>query len=106
MVSLQTKDDDYAEPLSSSRHGYGTRISLNAEQCANLGIKEPLRAGTKVKIAAFGFVENVSESAGDADGDENGKGGEISLCLQLTDMELSQARDSSRDSKTLYPDQG
>jgi len=85
MVSMQC-DNEYPKEASSNPYGYGLTLHLNDDQCEALGIKAPLRAGAKVTIKAMAYVSNVTESVED-DGDDAGN--DVSLCLQITDMELN-----------------
>lgn len=83
MVSMET-DESFDSP-QSGKYGYGLTLHLNDDQCEALGIKQPLRAGAKVSIKAAACVMNVTESVED-DGDDTGN--DVSMCLQITDMEL------------------
>ena len=103
MVSMRVKEKDGADTVGSgSPYGWGLSISLNAGQLASLGLKQPLQAGLPVRINAIAYVSSVSAEAGDADGDENGKQLEMSMSLQITDLELTAQRDSSGDAAKLY----
>lgn len=98
MVSMET-DSNSCEAISENKYGYGLQINLNDEQCEALGITQPLRAGTKVKISALAFVTNATESVED-DGDDAGN--EIRLSLQITDMEFAGMMDTKAIAEKLY----
>jgi hypothetical protein len=99
LVSMKTSDSD-SMCCSSSPYGWGTLINLNEEQCKALGITEPLRAGMKLNLVAVAFVRSSSESVeDDGDSQEN----DISMCLQITEMELSPAVESKKSAaQALY----
>lgn len=97
MISMKT-DDSMVMPADNP-YGWGLTLHLNDDQCEALGIKQPLRAGSKVKIAALAFVQSATESVED-DGDDSGN--DVSLCLQITDMELSGTMDASASAAKLY----
>ena len=84
LVSMKT-DDSGCEPCSPSEYGYGLSINLNDDQCEALGIKTPLAAGAVVMISARAFVRSATASV-ESDGDD--KGPDVSMSLQITDMEL------------------
>lgn len=87
MISLKnTGDSECTAPSSRSSYGYGLRLYLNDDQCNALGIKTALAAGTQVTISAKAVVISATESVED-DGDD--KGNDISLDLQITDMDLT-----------------
>ncbi|WKJ88766.1 hypothetical protein QZJ86_12110 [Methylomonas montana] len=93
--------DSGVEAISDNPYGYGLSIYLNDDQCEALGIKQPLRAGTQVKITALAFVQSATESVED-DGDDTGN--DISLSLQITDMELSGTSNAAEHAGKLYGD--
>jgi hypothetical protein len=68
----------YDEPA----YPYGTRLHLNSETLAKLGIKDMPKVGTKVRIMAMAEVVSVSQNQ-ERDGDENRE-----LGLQITDMDV------------------
>lgn len=105
MVSMKTTIDSYGEPEGTSEYGYGLRLCLNTEQVMNLGLKKPLKAGTRVKFSGYAFVVTTTESVGDGDGDEDEDGNERNMDLQVTDLELMSAKSSDETAKGLYPDQ-
>ncbi len=100
LTSMAT-DSDGTEPMPTAKYGYGLRIYLNDDQCEALGIKEPLRAGTKVTLQAIALVVTASESVED-DGDDTGP--DISLSLQITDLDLKPQGVASNAATLLYGD--
>lgn len=86
MASMKSEDSEI--DYKPNPYGYGLTVHLNDDQCESLGVSEPLRAGSKVSIRAIAFVANITESV-EMDGDDAGN--DISLCLQITDMELNAA---------------
>jgi len=99
LVSMKT-DDYFDRPMTENPYGYGLTLNINGEQCEALGITQPLRAGSIVSIKAIAVVNHVSESVeiGDDDGATD-----VSLCLQITDMELTTGG-KQVDSSAMYPD--
>lgn len=100
MNSLKQDGGEYAT-CASNNFGYGTEVRLNAEQCEALGISKMLRAGQPVTIRAAGVVTSSTESV-EADGDSSGP--DVSLCIQLTEMEVktSGAVNAARAAQLLY----
>lgn len=99
LASMKTNESE-SMCCSSSPYGWGTSLNLNEEQCKALGITEPLRAGTKLSLQAIAFVRTSSESVED-DGDS--KENDISMCLQITEMELTPAPASTKSAaEVLY----
>ncbi|MDD4915726.1 MAG: hypothetical protein PHW13_11900 [Methylococcales bacterium] len=104
---MKVKPDDdspkaVAHDDSGDRYGWGTSIRLEPEQVKALGI-DKLTAGQRVLVRAAAFVCSVAASAGDQDGDESAGGAEMSVGLQITDMEVSVlGRDASKDASKLY----
>lgn len=86
LVSLKQEEDNHPKTMCcDSEYGYGTSISLNGEQCEAMGISR-MAAGQCVMISAKGIVTRVTEEL-ESGTDSGGK--DISLCIQLTDMEVS-----------------
>jgi hypothetical protein len=98
MVSMKTTDGSDC-CINENEYGYGLLIRLNDEQCKALGIKEPPRAGTQVKITALAFVQSTTESV---EGDDSDKSNDVNLSLQITDMELSD--DTKSSAQRLFKD--
>jgi len=84
MASMKVAHDAPQE-IKENEYGYGLQINLNDGQTEALGIKEPIKAGEVVTIKALAFVKRAEQSVED-DGDD--KGPDVSLTLQITDMEL------------------
>lgn len=102
LVSMKTNENDnIVSSTSDNPYGYGLTINLNDDQCAALGVTEPIKAGTKMQIVAAAFVTRASESV-DTDGDGDPGGNEVTLCLQITDMELTQGEASKPATSILY----
>lgn len=99
MALVSMKSDESGMEYKPNPYGYGLTLHLNDDQCEALGIKEPLRAGSQVSIKAIAYVANVTESV-EEDGDDMGN--DVSMCLQITDMELAQATKQVSGSD-LYP---
>ena len=85
MVSMKVERDAPHE-IKDNEYGYGLQINLNDDQTEALGIKEPIKAGEVVTIKALAFVKRAEQSV-EGDGDDAGP--DVSLTLQITDMELS-----------------
>lgn len=99
MVSMKT-GGDYCEAMSSE-YGYGTRISLNDEQCEALGITGAPPAGMVFTLTARAVAQSVTQSVEGAD--EAGEGGkpDVRMELQITDMALTPESGKSI-ANTLY----
>lgn len=90
MVSMQIEDSDSECYPIDSKYGYGLSLRLTEEQVSALGLaSNPPKAGSTVGIQAIAIVQEVTSRA-DADADKPEI--EVSLCLQITDMEINQAR--------------
>ena len=61
-------------------------ISLTSDQCEALGISKAMPAGTVVMLRAKAYVAEATERV---EGGDEGEGPDVSLSLQLTDMELA-----------------
>lgn len=99
MVSLKTDDESLCCP-ERNEYGYGTSLSLNDDQCEALGIKMPPPAGSVVTIMARAYVKSSTGSV-EVDGDD--KGPDVSMCLQITDMELKPAGSGMYDASVMNP---
>lgn len=84
LVSLKT-DSEGSYSSEPSPYGYGTSIRLNEDQCRALGILTPPPAGTVYTIEARAVAMEVTQEVDDPDKPET----EICMCLQLTDMSLT-----------------
>ena len=98
MVSMKSEGGGECKALSNE-YGYGLRIRLNEDQCEALGIKTPPAAGSKLNIKAAAFVASATQSV-EQDGDDAGP--DVYLEVQITDMEIGSAADSSAASSMLY----
>lgn len=104
MVNLAQSDPSEVEEYKPSRYGHGTCIYLTEEQVEMLGLaKDPPKAGQTVGIRAVAKVVRVTSMA-EADGEEpaeaaeEGEGPgevEVSLELQITDMEVTREGQSA-----------
>jgi hypothetical protein len=98
LVSMKTNESS-CEAIEPNPYSYGLRICLNDDQCEALGIKTPPAAGTKMMLSAAAFVCEATQRV-ETDGDD--KGPDITLELQITDMELTTGT-TQTDVKSLYP---
>lgn len=89
---LGTEDDPRAD------YGYGTRVCLREEQVESVGAGS-VKPGQKIKIVAYGYVASSTQFMDADEGKEPEV--EMSVDIQLTDMEVSPA--SSVDVDTMYP---
>lgn len=85
LASLKPEAGESGPDYAYNLFGYGTEISLNGDQCEALGITKMLRAGQSVTIRARGVVTRSTESL---EMDADSIGADVSLCIQLTDMEV------------------
>lgn len=86
MASLKIDPNELGE-WRPSNYGYGTEIQLTGEQCEALGITKSVKAGQMVSIRASGIVTKSTEKL---ESEKDSGGRDISLCIQLTDMTLTQ----------------
>jgi hypothetical protein len=98
MVSMKKTKKEKAEMISEAKldapeYPYGLRISLDSDSMEKLGFSNPLAVGKKLKVEAM--VEVVSSSKYDSQSGTN-----VSMELQITEMELEQEKESS--AKRLY----
>lgn len=96
MVSMLPEKEDY--PTESMC--CGLELYLNDDQCEKLGITKPIPAGTVLSMRALVLVRSVTESM-EQDGDDSGN--DVSMCIQVTDMELTGAQ-TKRLSEAMYGD--
>lgn len=100
MISLKNSGDaECCAPSMRSNYGYSLRLHLDDDQCEALGITTALAAGTQVTISAKAIVISSTESVED-DGDDAGN--DISLDLQITDMELTPGKFLKDAASILY----
>lgn len=100
LVSLKREDNDdtsCCHSYSGNLYGYGTEISLTREQCEALGLGKAMAAGQPVGVRATGIVVRSGEELS-----SEGKG--ITLCIQLTDIEVKTSGSANVKSaaKILY----
>ena len=104
MVSMKINKSEGEMPLTKDEYGYGLRVSLNAEQTKALGITELIKPGTSVHLNAMSFVDR-SEKSVDSDSDNDGNIPDLTLTLQITDLEFNY--DDGRSSiQKLYEKSG
>lgn len=75
---------------------YGLCLSLDDETLTKLGLSQPPAVGTRMVLHALVEVTTTSQY-------ENQDGKDLSVSLQVTDMELADAA-ANTDPKSLYPD--
>jgi len=99
MISLKMKpSDDDSQTLgvtsqeTVANYGYGTQISLSADQCKALGL-DRLAVGQSVNVRAFGVVSRTSVEVGTGEGPESS--------VQLTDIEITPS--SNVNTANMYP---
>lgn len=85
LMSLKNEPDEGFETYRPNNFGYGTEISINAEQCEKLGITAAMKVGQPVTIRAVGLVTRSTEEI-ESSMDSAGK--DVSLCIQLTEIEI------------------
>jgi hypothetical protein len=88
LVSMkQEREGDGYAVEADNEYGYGLSICLSEDQVEALGLKaNPPAAGTVMNIRAIAQVVTVTQDA-DVDGDNDGI--DVTLRLQITDMELT-----------------
>lgn len=99
LVSLKTGPDDDYERKMVYPYGWGTEIRLNDEQCQALGITAAIPAGTQLMLNAAAFVRESSSQMPD---DADDQGVQYTLCLQITDLELTQPNNRDKAASKLY----
>lgn len=98
LVNMRSSAEEAAEIASpeAPEYPYGLRISLNDDDMEKLGLTQLPAVGTKMTVTAQ--VEVCSASAySDKDGEP-----EMSVSLQITDMELSGAAQGADAATMLY----
>lgn len=102
MVNLAQSDPSELEEYKPSRYGHGTCLYLTEEQVEALGLaKDPPKAGQTVGIRGVAKVVRVTSMAeadeASAAGEEGESEGEVevSLELQITDMEVTREGQSA-----------
>jgi hypothetical protein len=103
LVSLKI-DNSGVEAYEPSPYGCGTTIYLTEEQVEALGLAaNPPKAGTVVGIKAFAIVQSVTQQV-DGDAEESGESSavDVSMRLQLTDMEVTAGSSQDQSASLLY----
>ena len=84
LINIRRDSEEMAEEYKPSVYPYGAEIYLDGDTCEKLGITDLLRAGQKVSVQAMGIVKRASE---ELEGEEGGEKN-VTLCIQLTDMDV------------------
>lgn len=105
MVDLREVKGDYAYPMDCCCGGDPClpTIYLNREQCEALGISDDVKAGQQVVLRALAVVRDKNSSVSN-DGDEKG-GVEVSVTLQISNLEASIGGSSADAAAKLYGEQ-
>lgn len=91
------QESTIGEASEAPAYPYGLTIQLCDESLKKLGITSPPPVGTKLTLQAMVEVTSNSQY-------ENQDGKDVSMCLQITDMELGQAETASPNpASVLYP---
>lgn len=101
LASMKREREDYAM-TSENPYGYGLCISLSEDQAEALGLKSnPPAAGSSVGIRAIARVVAVTQ---EVDPDQDGDGIDVTLRLQITDMEVTPGAtgNNSQSASLLY----
>ena len=102
MISMKRKPDGEnstampVEGSSKEEYPYGLCISLGKEELKKLGITQPPSVGSKMTITAAVFVKSASTH--EYVGDDK----EMNVSLQITDMEIGEAKDKADSATLLY----
>ncbi len=107
LVSMKTESgEDYPCCCESNPYGYGLTICLSEEQVEALGLdKNPPKAGSVVTIRAMAMVRTVTQEADPAEEVAEGEDAndiDVTLSLQITDMEITPAS-SIGAASSMYP---
>lgn len=108
MVSMKVGNDDSYTQVAPNPYGYGLCICLSEEQVEALGLdKNPPAAGSTVVIQAVALVRRVTQESDPAEEVAEGESPDdidVSLELQITDMEVTtgQQRSSAQSASLLY----
>lgn len=96
MVSMKIKQDEEDEmEVKEPKYGYGTKIDLEEEHVAALGLTQLPEVGTVMKLQALVTVTKTQL-------EDDGEGKERYLCLQITDMELMPSTEKRDPASILY----
>lgn len=102
LVSMKMSQEEAQEQYGSSpmmdapEYPYGLTITLDEEALAKLGMPALPQVGQKMMITARVEVKSVSQY--DSQGGEK----EQTVCLQITDMEMSADRGGQEPEQALY----
>lgn len=102
LVSMKMSQEEAQEQYGSNAmmdapdYPYGLTITLDEEALAKLGMPALPQVGQKMMIQARVEVRSVSQY------DSKGGEKEQSVCLQITDMEMSADRAASDPEQALY----
>lgn len=83
---------EYKEP----EYPYGLCIRLGKEELKKLGITQPPAVGSKMTVTAAVFVKSTSAY------EYEGQDKEMSVELQITDMEIGESKDKADTATLLY----
>lgn len=99
MVSMKIKQEEGENELEmkTPEYGYGTKIDLEEEQVAALGITQLPPVGTVMKVNAMVVVTKTQL-------EDDGEGKERYLCLQITDLELAPSGEKKDPATIMYGD--
>lgn len=87
LKSMKREADDELCPMgwTPDNFPYGLQLYLDEDQCEKLGLGNALKAGTEVTISAKAIVVSSTESLTRETGE---KGNDVSLSIQITDMDV------------------
>lgn len=83
-------------PIDDTYYPYGTRLHLDDETVAKLGLPN-MRAGEEVTISAKAKVSSVSSSENEKDSKPR-----VSMDFQITDMEVSKPSSDSERAERMF----
>lgn len=84
-------------PMDDTYYPYGTRLHLDDETVAKLGLPN-MRAGETVNITATAKVSSVSSHENEKD-----KNPRLSMDFQITDMSVEKPSSAKEKASKLYP---
>lgn len=100
MISMKRKSENMesmpVEVLSKEEYPYGLCIRLGKEELKKLGITQPPAVGSKMTVTAAVFVKSTSAC------EYEGQDKEMSVELQITDMEIGESKDKADTATLLY----
>jgi hypothetical protein len=103
MINMKHSKDEAkqyteASPMDEPQYPYGLCLSLHDDELKKLGITSLPAVGAEMTINAKVFVKSTS-----AYNTQKGES-EMSMDLQITDMEISAAQEKSSAASMLYGD--